>query len=505
MPGAHAVSASIHDSSAYRRLPFPASVRIHFIPLLAAAALIAPPATTTASPLDEDSLRTRLGVTQVSVQSLQPNADRGFAIDLDGRRVTLDLQRSALRRPWFRVLVQRADGSYREAQAPPAAAVRGTVREIPGSRVGGTIRNGRLTAALALPDGRLFYVQPIRDVEPSATPDRHAIYRAADAIGGDETCATTEADAIALPDAGGAVTATTVRVAELALDADWEFYTLNGSSVDATIEDIEDVMSAVNVVYERDCAITHELGTIIVRTTPTDPYSATNASTVLSEFRNHWNASQTGVTRDVAHLMTGKNLDGSTIGIAFIGAVCNRSSAYGVSQSRFTSNFSRRCALTAHELGHNWNARHCDDVTPCNIMCSAINGCEGIGLPHFEPMGVEAINSFAASRNCLETLELAVANQPQGRVRLAPPSPSPFSTRTTLTFHLEADGPVELDVYDVTGQRVVRLADGKHNAGTHQIAWHGRDDAGRLLKTGVYYARLRAGDVTQARKLILLR
>jgi hypothetical protein len=58
--------------------------------------------------------------------------------------------------------------------------------------------------------------------------------------------------------------------------------------------------------------------------------------------------------------------------------------------------------LTAHEIGHNWNASHCDGDGDCHIMCSAINGCNGIGLPNFGYRAVNEITAHRDSRTCLD-------------------------------------------------------------------------------------------------------
>lgn len=79
----------------------------------------------------------------------------------------------------------------------------------------------------------------------------------------------------------------------------------------------------------------------------------------MDEFRSYWLNNESSVTRDMASLMTGRDLDGSTIGLAFTGVVCTNA-AYGLSQSRYTTNAVNRIALTAHEVGHNWSSPHCD-------------------------------------------------------------------------------------------------------------------------------------------------
>jgi hypothetical protein len=473
---------------------------------LAAAALLmlSSPAALARTP-DLLSLRQQFGVEHLSVQPVRLGVSpRTIPLEIDGQRVTLRLEPANIRSSGFRLMVETAAG-LKERTAPPASTWSGTVDEIPGSFVGATIREGQLRATIALGDGRTFFVQPVRDFEPDADPLDHAVFDAADL--GDEpgTCEVSGEPELVSPGATRGTGTAALKPAELAFDADFEFYALNNSDVALTVDDIQNIMIGVNAVYERDCDVTHYLTTVIVRTVPADPYTSTDASVVLDEFRNHWNASQTGVRRDVAHLMTGKDLAGGTIGIAFLGSVCNRSRAYGLSQSRFSTILGRRVALTAHELGHNWNAVHCDGQVPCNIMCSSINGCAGIGLPNFEPLGVAAITSFAASRTCLNPPVSVGDPVLSGWLRLAAPSPTPFTTETVLNFYLAESVSAELDIYDIAGQRIARLTEGVQDTGWHQLEWRGDDHAGRPVRSGVYYARLNAAGMSLTRKLVLLR
>ena len=138
--------------------------------------------TACAAPTTIDQVQERLGVSRLTVQTLRLGAPERIALDLGGRQVTLRLERSQLRAPGFRVLVQNAAG-LGEVPAPEAATWRGTVDEIPGSIVGATIRNGQLRAAIALGDGRLFYVEPLDAAEAGGDPRAHAVYNATQAGG----------------------------------------------------------------------------------------------------------------------------------------------------------------------------------------------------------------------------------------------------------------------------------------------------------------------------------
>jgi enediyne biosynthesis protein E4 len=83
--------------------------------------------------------------------------------------------------------------------------------------------------------------------------------------------------------------------------------------------------------------------------------------------------------------------------------------------------------------------------------------------------------------------------------------PNPFNSATVICFALPAREQVELVLYNLAGQRVMILARGVREAGTHTVSWDGKDGQGRALASGVYLYRLRAGGQEQTRKLLLLR
>ena len=160
-------------------------------------------------------------------------------------------------------------------------------------------------------------------------------------------------------------------------------------------------MNGVNLIYETDVTITHEILSINVRTSASDPYVSTDADLMLDEMLAEWRGNFVGVPRDIAHLMTGKNIDGGTIGLAYIGAICDNDGpfgyGYGLSQSKFSGNYQSRVSLTAHELGHNWSANH---TASANIMCASIGGCTGIKTSFAGP-AITSILNHKASRSCL--------------------------------------------------------------------------------------------------------
>src|SRR6185436_6187026 len=102
------------------------------------------------------------------------------------------------------------------------------------------------------------------------------------------------------------------------------------------------------------------------------------------------------------HLMTGKNLDGDTIGIAFVDALCDEHSGVSLSDSELGTFFS--ALVMAHEVGHNFGARHdgvpgvCAATPQDFLMAPVINGSTAFSACSLNSMAA----SIAAARGrCL--------------------------------------------------------------------------------------------------------
>lgn len=85
---------------------------------------------------------------------------------------------------------------------------------------------------------------------------------------------------------------------------------------------------------------------------------------------------------------------------------------------------------------------------------------------------------------------VAVGERGAARAALAAPRPLPARVATTFDVTLAAPGPSRLEIVDLAGRRVAVLADRVLAAGTHPVRWDLRDDAGRRVAPGLYFARL---------------
>jgi len=83
--------------------------------------------------------------------------------------------------------------------------------------------------------------------------------------------------------------------------------------------------------------------------------------------------------------------------------------------------------------------------------------------------------------------------------------PNPFNAETSIRYRLNQTGPVRLQVFNVTGQRVVTLVNEVQAPGIYTVRWNGRDAGGSDVASGVYFCHLQTGSTTRSRKMNLVR
>lgn len=83
--------------------------------------------------------------------------------------------------------------------------------------------------------------------------------------------------------------------------------------------------------------------------------------------------------------------------------------------------------------------------------------------------------------------------------------PNPFNPETIFSFSVEEESVVELEIYNLKGQKITNLINEVMPMGKYERSWNGCDRMGNLVATGVYLGRLKIGDRHFKRKLLLLK
>jgi photosystem II stability/assembly factor-like uncharacterized protein len=84
--------------------------------------------------------------------------------------------------------------------------------------------------------------------------------------------------------------------------------------------------------------------------------------------------------------------------------------------------------------------------------------------------------------------------------RLEQNYPNPFNPSTTISWELARDEMVSLIIYDIAGKEIATLVSERLGAGKYEITFNASN-----LSSGVYLYRLRAGDYSETKKLVLLK
>ena len=97
------------------------------------------------------------------------------------------------------------------------------------------------------------------------------------------------------------------------------------------------------------------------------------------------------------------------------------------------------------------------------------------------------------------------ADQVPIRFTLQQSYPNPFNPSATILYSLENQVYVRLSIYNLLGQRVRALVDGRERAGNHVAVWDGTDDSGKRVASGIYFYRLEAGSFVSTKKMVMIK
>ncbi len=282
----------------------------------------------------------------------------------DGRVLELELTRFELFTPEATITATGDDGP-RPIDAR-TSFYHGTVAGLPGSRVVITRSPLGVMGAVQTADAR-YEIAPVGS---DAGGSVHVVADTRDLAAGDRRFECGSEDRIAEPRTPGAERRDPERFAplaagrlrcELAVDCDWEFYSVKfGGNLGNATSYALTLLAIVSDIYEAQIDVELRLSYFNLWVTSGDPYTANNTSNQLPEFQIWWSQNRTGVSRHLAHLISGRSLGG---GIAYLTALCNPAIAYGVSQldafySYPTSTATWDVMVLAHEMGHNFSSPH---------------------------------------------------------------------------------------------------------------------------------------------------
>ena len=312
-----------------------------------------------------------------------PTSEGGFEITLRTRD---------LRSERYRAQETLDGGVIRELEREPVRTYKGSIDSMAGGQARLTIDKETFEGMIITP-GQIFFVEPAKRYSALAGSRDFIVYKQSDLIQDSfGECGvtplaekvSTEANRVQahspLLTPGNSSVAeelfTPPRIVDLATEADFEYYTFFGSSATAANNEIISVMNQVEGIYNTQFGLQFSIVFQNVWATSGDPYTATASSAALDEFTTYWNANHGSVSRDLAHMWTGKSFDGNTIGIAWRPGLDCPIAGNGYGMSERLSSSPARFLVTAHEIGHGFNATHADAQPGCanTIMGTTLSG-----------------------------------------------------------------------------------------------------------------------------------
>src|SRR5437588_2874791 len=330
-----------------------------------------------------------------------------FSMQTPAHNFEIDLTLNDLRAPNYRA-EEVVDGAVtHEVEMPAPDTYKGNISGMPDSDARFSIDDDKLEGMIVI-QGEAYYLESARKYSAAAQGSDYLLYKAAE-VRPDirKTCGTLDEEISQeakqfLSSASVGITPqvfSPFKVVEIATEADFEYVSALGSS-SAANNDILGIMNAVQGIYQRDIGLTFTVVFKHTWATANDPYNTSgDAVAALNEFTNYWNTNFASQPRDVTHLWTGRNLGGPA-GIAWTGVVCHDGAhSYGLSDLETMAPF--RVGIPAHEIGHNFNASHCDGQAGCDRTIM-VSGPEPANSLTFCPFSVNEITAYVnANANCL--------------------------------------------------------------------------------------------------------
>ncbi len=138
-----------------------------------------------------------------------------------------------------------------------------------------------------------------------------------------------------------------------------------------------------------------------------------------------------------------------------------------------------------------------------NFVTLDVNDIDGDGYEDI--IGLNTLDSTIVVYGILNPTSVTDYDPARIHFQLFQNYPNPFNPSTTISYSVAEAGEVGLNIFNTLGQSVRTLVNGRESAGEYSISWDGRDDAGRIVSSGLYFYRLQVGEAVQTKRMLFLK
>ena len=83
--------------------------------------------------------------------------------------------------------------------------------------------------------------------------------------------------------------------------------------------------------------------------------------------------------------------------------------------------------------------------------------------------------------------------------------PNPFNPSTEIEYTIPKNSHVQIEIFNLQGQKICDLQNNTQSAGTYVVTWDGKTDVGGSAASGIYLYRIKTDDFSETKKMLLLK
>ncbi len=155
----------------------------------------------------------------------------------------------------------------------------------------------------------------------------------------------------------------------------------------------------------------------------------------------------------------------------------------------------------SNDFGESWS----DYTFNIGDLSQGIKRLQYDSLNHRLFAGHQRYGLFSLDLNTVSVYDTDQPVVPSNSFEITSIYPNPFNPSTTIEYELPGHSEVKLVIYDVAGHEVQTLVLGAKSQGSYDINWDGTDQSGKQVPSGMYFARLQAGEYSSVVKMVYLR